>query len=117
MNSKPLLDAGDDPPGFAAVIALAEQTPVEALPELVGRLAQAQALAALRLATATRQTERVENSLLTVEEVAGLLRISEANVYARAKTDLRGAAVDVGAGQLRFDRARVHRFIDARRRG
>lgn len=42
--------------------------------------------------------------------------ISEASVYARAKTDPRAAAVDVGPGQLRFDGGKLDRFIEARRR-
>ncbi len=100
------------------VISLAEQIPLEELPEFVGVLAHAQSLATLRLMGQGGQTNPPASaSLLTAEEVATALRISEANVYARAKTDLKAAAVDVGPGQLRFDRDSIDRFINARRRG
>jgi Helix-turn-helix domain len=102
----------------ADVIALAEQIPLEELPEFVGALAQAQSLATLRLmGQGSQANPPASASLLTAEEVATALRISEANVYARAKTDLKAAAVDVGPGQLRFDRDSIGRFINARRRG
>lgn len=117
MSSPPIRAVCAEAPEFAAVVGLVETAPLDLLPELVGRLAQAQALAALRLASGARQepTGRGE-ALLTVEEVAALLRVSEANVYSRAKTDLRASAVDVGPGQLRFDARRISRFVESRRR-
>jgi len=102
---------------FAAVETLAAELPLEEIPDLVGQLARAQAVTALRLSQAASGSKtEPDRPLLTVEELAAKLRISEQNVYARAKTDLRSAAVDVGSGQLRFDADRINRFVEARRR-
>jgi hypothetical protein len=102
---------------LAGVGVLLEELPPAELEEFVGELARAQAIASLRVLRAplSRPSDPAPR-LLTVEDVAAMFRISEANVYARAKTDLRVAAVDVGPGQLRFDAGKLERFIEARRR-
>jgi predicted DNA-binding transcriptional regulator AlpA len=102
---------------YAGLSALAQELPLEDLSELVGELARAQAIASLRYSGSEDRQKRTEGGLLTVEQVAARLGgISEAQVYRLAKTGLRSAAVDVGEGTLRFDPARVDRFIEARRR-
>lgn len=55
--------------------------------------------------------------LLTAEQVAEVLGVSVEQIYRLAKRQLRSAAVEVGEGTLRFDPARVARFIEVRRRG
>jgi len=102
---------------YAALVALAEELPLEDLPELTGELARTQAIASLRYSNSRSREKRAEGGLLTVEQVAARLGgISEAQVYRLAKTGLRAAAVDVGEGTLRFDPARIDKFIEARRR-
>ena len=117
MSSSTLSRLGEHRCEFTDVVALAEQTPLSALLELIGRLAHAQAVATLRLTSAgCQQPSAGVRPLLTVVEVAARLRVSEANVYARAKTDLRSATVELGPGQLRFDSERLSRFVETRRR-
>jgi len=102
---------------YTDLSALAQELPLEDLPELAGELARAQAVASLRYSRSGVLQKHAEGGLLTVEQVAARLGgISEAQVYRLAKTGLRSAAVDVGEGTLRFDPARVDRFIEARRR-
>lgn len=118
MKTVQLLPIEAADPRLASVLSMAQEMPVEALPALIGRLAEAQALAALRLGSAGRQEPPpAVETLMTAEEVAAMLRISLANVYARARRDLRPAAVEIGPGQLRFDRESLRRLVNARRRG
>ena len=108
-------DAGD---ALVRVIAevgrLAAELPLDELPELFAGLERSRWIAQLRVGSRAALPSPQRRRLLTVAEVAELLRISETNVYQRAKTDLRSAALNVGPGQLRFDADRVDRFLAAR---
>jgi predicted DNA-binding transcriptional regulator AlpA len=98
--------------------ALASEIPLEQAHVLAAALADADVV--LRLRIAGRASQAVDaappGGLLTAEDVAARLSVSKANVYRRAKTDLRQAAREIGPGQVRFDPAEVERFIRSRRR-
>jgi predicted DNA-binding transcriptional regulator AlpA len=98
--------------------ALAEQIPLEQAHVLAAALADADVV--LRLRISGRAAQEVPpappSGLLTADVVASRLSISRANVYRRAKGDLRHAVVEVGPGQVRFDAAEIERFIRSRRR-
>ena len=54
--------------------------------------------------------------LLSAERLAELFGVSTTQVYRMAKGSLKPAAIDLGVGTLRFDPARIKRFLEARRR-
>jgi hypothetical protein len=87
------------------------------LPEFLAEVERAKWTARLRIAAARPPATGWREPLLTAEQVAGRLQVSEAQVYRLAKTALRSAAVEVGPGTLRFDPDRLARFIGSRRRG
>lgn len=101
----------------AAIERAAADCRREDLPNLLGWAARLRGILALRLEergqTPSAAAGRPEG-LLTVPEVAKLLRISEGKVYTRAKGDLKPAAVELGPGTLRFSPERIRQFIDAR---
>lgn len=103
-------------PAVAEILRLAAELPLEDLPELFAGLERARWVAQLRVGGGTAGQAITVRPLLTADQVGERLGISEPNVYRRAKTDLRHAAVEVGPGQLRFDADAIERFIEARRR-
>jgi uncharacterized protein with von Willebrand factor type A (vWA) domain len=102
---------------YAALRDLADDVSAGELPEFLAEIERARWTAKLRIAAAASPAAERREPLLTAEEVAGRLQVSEAQVYRLAKTALRSAAVEVGVGTLRFDPDRLARFIDSRRRG
>jgi predicted DNA-binding transcriptional regulator AlpA len=113
--SSPLraVSTGEDP--LAAIERTIETSELAALPALAAALAGLSARLALRLAgnTAARPPAGPER-LLTVAETAEILRISEGSIYARAKRDLKHAAVQLGPGTVRFSAAGIEKFIRSR---
>jgi hypothetical protein len=101
---------------YAVLRDLAADVSAGDLPEFLAELERAKWTAALRFVMAKSPAEG-PNPLLTVEQVAGRLRVSEAQVYRLAKTTLRSAVVEVGERTLRFAPDRLARFIDSKRRG
>jgi len=95
---------------------LAGELLVEDLPDFLGGLERARWVARVRLVAAPSERLSGHEPLLTVEQLAAWLGVSESQVYRMAKTTLRPAAVDVGGGTLRFDPGQVKRFLEARRR-
>ncbi len=87
------------------------------LPEFLADVERAKWTVQLRLATVSPPATAEREPLLTAEQAAGRLQVSEGLVYRLAKTALRSAAVEVGPGTLRFDPDRLARFIEGRRRG
>lgn len=107
---------------LAALEGIAAEIPIEALPGFFAGLELARWRARLRVLEGEREASgaaatAAPPALLRAEQVAGRLNISKADVYRRAKSDLRSTVVDVGPGQVRFDPAQLDRFIRSRRRG
>jgi predicted DNA-binding transcriptional regulator AlpA len=102
---------------YAALRESAASVSAGDLPEFLAELERAKWTAKLRIATAASPAAERREPLLTVEQVAGRVQVSEAQVYRLAKTALLSAAVEIGEGTLRFDPDRLARFIDSRRRG
>jgi hypothetical protein len=101
---------------YAALRDLAAEVSAGDLPEFLAEVERAKWTARLRIAAVRLPATGGREPLLTVEQVAGRLQVSEAQVYRLAKTALRSAAVEIGPGTLRFDPDRLARFIDSRRR-
>jgi predicted DNA-binding transcriptional regulator AlpA len=104
---------------LATIEQAVQECSLPELPELVSQVAATAArvacLTTLRLAGSTAdKTPAQPERLLTAAEVADVLRISESELYRRAKTDLKSASVVLGPGSLRFDPERVRRFIRSR---
>lgn len=105
---------------FASLERVARECSVEDLPELAGQVAgwaaRVDRLISFRIAVAGRSAaaDAALEPLLTVPEVAKLLRISEGEVYRRAKTDLKPSTTELGPGSLRWSPERLRQFIDAR---
>jgi len=98
--------------------ALAEQVAREDLPELFAGLERVRWTAELRLSIPPAGAiDESPRPLMTAKQLADLLVVSTAEVYRLAKGELRSAAVEVGAGALRFDPRRIEQFLEARRRG
>jgi phytoene/squalene synthetase len=102
---------------YAALRDLADVVSAADLPEFLAEIEQAKWTAQLRVAAVRPPATGEREPLLTAEQVAARLQVSEAQVYRLAKTALRSAAVEVGPGTLRFHPDRLARFIEARRRG
>jgi len=116
MSSRPrLVETAPLDAALAAIEQAIRETPAEGLPDLAAGLAGLSARVSLRLAgnPAARSPAGPER-LLTAGEVAEVLRISEGSVYARARQDLKPAAVQLGPGTLRFSSSGIQRFIRAR---
>ena len=104
---------------YAGLRRLAEEIAVEELPGFFAELERAHWAARLRTesSVAAGAVGNGLNPLLTVEQLAEMLQVSTGQVYRMAKGPLRPAAVEIAEGTLRFDPAKLHRFIEARRRG
>jgi hypothetical protein len=102
---------------YAALRDLAAEVSAGELPEFLAEVERARWTAQLRVGAVRPLATGGRESLLTAEQVADWLQVSEAQVYRLAKTALRSAAVEFGPGTLRFDSARLARFIEGRRRG
>jgi predicted DNA-binding transcriptional regulator AlpA len=102
---------------YAALRNLAAEMSAGDLPEFLAEIERAKWSALLRIEAVRPPAAGRREPLLTAEQVAGRLQVSEAQVYRLAKTALRPAAVEIGPGTLRFDPDRLARFIEARRRG
>jgi hypothetical protein len=89
----------------------------EELPGLFAGLERVRRVAELRLIPVPpRAGSDAARPLLTADRLAELLAVSTAQVYRLAKKELRSAAIEVGEETLRFDPARVKRFLESRRR-
>lgn len=103
---------------------LVRDLPVESLPDLAGDLERVSWKAKLRIQVVQVAPQAApgpsraaqEGGLLTAQDVAMRLSISASSVYRMAKAELAAVAVQVGPGQLRFDAARLERFLSSRRR-
>jgi hypothetical protein len=102
---------------YSTLHDLASEVSAGDLPEFLAEVELAKWTVLLRIALIRQPATGARESLLTAEQVAGRLRVSEAQVYRLAKAGLRSAAVEIGEGTLRFDPDRLARFIDSRRRG
>jgi predicted DNA-binding transcriptional regulator AlpA len=97
-------------------ISISRDLSTDELPVLLGSLEEAKQRLELRVHQAAAGPTTAGNRLLTVQEVAEALQVSEQQVYRWAKTLLKPAAVDLGPGTLRFEPTRVRRIIESRRR-
>jgi predicted DNA-binding transcriptional regulator AlpA len=105
----------------SAIEQAARDSALEDLPAIAALMAGAAARVerdiSLRIAVAVRSAPAaLLRPLLTVPEVARLLRISPGEVYRRAKEKegLKPATVDVGPGGLRFDPRELEKLIRSR---
>jgi hypothetical protein len=99
---------------YAALRDFAAEVSAGDLPEFLAELERAKWTARLRVAAVRQPATGGREPLLTAEQVAARLQVSEAQVYRLAKAALRSAAVEVGPGTLRFDPDRLARFIEAK---
>jgi predicted DNA-binding transcriptional regulator AlpA len=100
---------------LATIERAIQASPLEELPSLAAALAGLSARIALRLTGNPACRPLAEpQKLLSAAEVAEVLRISEGEVYRRSRSDLKPSAVVLGPGTLRFDPARLQKFIRSR---
>ena len=92
------------------VLTLARETPAEALPELIGQLAQAHALALSRLVTPahTNKIESEPERLLSAEEAAPLVGMTPAELVRRRNLPFRRS---LGRRTVRYSARGIERWL------